>query len=65
MQTYRFEYDKPGGNDVSGPKVLLVDRFQAQGATLDQVKKIFASSGITVVMLADLEAAPASAASHD
>jgi hypothetical protein len=56
IQTYRFEYDNARGNYVSGPKVLLlVDRFQAQGATLEQVKKIFASSGITIVMLADLE----------
>lgn len=38
-------------------RILLIGQFQAQGATLEQVTKIFAASGIKVVMLAELEAA--------
>jgi hypothetical protein len=34
---------------------LYIVRYTGQGATLDQVRKMFAASGITVLMHADFE----------
>jgi hypothetical protein len=42
--------------DTYGHYVLIVDRFDAEGATYDQVKKIFASSHIQVKTLAEIRA---------
>jgi hypothetical protein len=37
-----------------GVRALVVDRFQAEGATWDQVKKMFGSSRIEVRTLAEI-----------
>jgi len=39
------------------PGVLVFDQFAAAGATLEQVRKIFAASGFTVLSLSEIEAA--------
>lgn len=36
-------------------KVLLINQFRASGATLFQVKQIFTSAGIKIVMLSDID----------
>jgi hypothetical protein len=38
------------------PRVLLVERLTAAGATKEQIEAIFSASGIQLVMLADVEA---------
>jgi hypothetical protein len=38
-----------------GRRVLLIGEFDARGATLEQVKKIFATKRIKIVMLSELE----------
>jgi hypothetical protein len=39
---------------LDGEKVLIFDRFTASGASLDQVKAIFAASGFTVLALEEI-----------
>jgi hypothetical protein len=41
---------------VNRADVLLIDQFDAAGATLEQVRKMFATSGYRIVMLAEIEA---------
>lgn len=43
------------GYKRDGRAVLLIDQFDARGATLEQVRKIFSSRGISIVMLSDVE----------
>jgi hypothetical protein len=38
-----------------GPRALIVQRFDAEGATYDQVKKMFAASGIKVRTLDEIQ----------
>lgn len=43
------------GYKRDGRAVLLIDQFDARGASLEQVRKIFSSRGISIVMLSDVE----------
>ena len=40
---------------LSGEKVLIIDEFTAQGATFEQVKKVFELSNITLLKFSDVQ----------
>lgn len=44
------------GRQADGPRALIVDRFEAEGATLDDVKWTFGQSRIAVRTLAEIRA---------
>ncbi|WP_046869308.1 hypothetical protein [Microvirga massiliensis] len=46
-------------------RIALLERFEAAGATLEQLRKIYASSGIQVVMVSEVEEAAALLAAEE
>ena len=40
---------------LGGEKVLIIDEFTAQGATFEQVKKVFELSNITLLKFSDVQ----------
>ena len=41
--------------EIGGDKVLIIDKFTAEGATLEQVKKVFSLSDIKLLTFAEIE----------